>query len=169
MVEIVAKSTHSEKRTRDFFKFHLFRVSPTRYIYFAVALVLFIMSVVFYFMVKYGSSLFFLFASLMVLVIRVVATNIIVSKVLKKVVYPAINYKLVFNENGIIHSYDLSKFTYRWNEFKIIYEIDNYIFFYLDKNRALILPKYILNLEERERLKDLIINSKIEYRLKKFK
>lgn len=169
MVEIIAKSTHSEKRTRDFFKFHLLKVSPIRYVYYGIAIVLFVMSVVFYFMMKYGSSLFFLFCSLMVLLIKKVTTNMFVNKIVRKIVYPSLNYNLVFNENELIYSYDVVKKVYKWDEFKIIYEVDNYIFFYLEKNKAMILSKYILDEESRIKLKEIIINSKVIYKNKKFK
>lgn len=167
MVEIIAKSTHNEKRTRDFFKFHLFKASPMRYVYYSIAIIFFVLSVVFYFM-KYENSLFFLFLSLMVLIIRIAVTNMLVNRIVKKVVFPTINYKLTFNNKTIIYSDEFTKSSYEWNNLVIIYEVDNYIFFYIDKNKALILSKFILNEEERNQLKELIKNSNVKYKIKKF-
>lgn len=169
MVEIIVKSTHSEKRTRDFFKFHLFKVSPMRYVYFSIATIFLVISIVLYFLMKFQGSLFFLFLSLMVLFIRIASTNILVNKVVKNVVFPSLNYKLVFNDNEIIYSYEMFKKVYKWSDLLFIYEINNYIFFYVGKNSSLILSKYILNEEERKSLQDIILRSNVKYKLKKFK
>ena len=169
MVEIIAKSTHSEKRTRDFFKFHLFKVNSSRYVYFGFAIIFFIVAIVFALLNKYGESLFFLFTSLMVLIIKVVTTNILVNRVVKKVIFPSINYRLKFNDDEITYSTDTQKNIYKWDDLLIVYEIDNYLFFYLTINQALILSKYILKEDERLMLKELIIKSKVNYKLKRFK
>jgi cell division protein FtsW (lipid II flippase) len=169
MVEIIAKSTHSEQRTRDFFKFHLFRVNPTRYIYLGVAMIVFIVTVVFALLKDYGKSLFLLFVALMILVIRIVSTNMVVSRALKNVIFPARNYTLIFNENEVAYATNNTKNVYKWNQFLKIYEVNNYIFFYLSKNQALILPKYGLNDEERLALKEIIKTKKVKFITKKFK
>lgn len=168
MVEIIAKSTHNEKRTRDFFKFHLFKASPMRYVYYSIAIIFFVLSVVFYFM-KYESSLFFLFLSFMVLIIRIASTNMLINRTVKKVVFPSINYKLTFNNKAVIYSDEFTKSSYDWNDLVVVYEVDDYIFFYIDKNKALILSKFILNVDERIALTELIKNSKVKYKIKKFK
>ena len=169
MVEIIAKSTHSEKRTRDFFKFHLVKVNPSRYVYFGIAIILLIIALVLALLNNYGGSLFFLFIAIMILIIKVVTTNMLVNRIVKKVVFPSKNYKLIFNENQIIHSTEAIKKTYKWNDFLIIYEVYSYIFFYLTKNQALLLSKYILSEDERTALKEMILNSKVKYKFIKFK
>lgn len=169
MVEIIAKSTHSEKRTRDFFKFHLFRVNPTRYVYLSIAIIVFIIALVFAFLKDYGKSLFFLFAALMVFVIRIVTSNMVVNRAIKNVIFPSKNYTLKFNQDEIIYATDVQKSKHKWTELLNVYEVDNYIFFYITKTQALILSKFVLNEEERKALNELIINSKVKFKRIKFK
>lgn len=169
MVEIIAKSTYSEKRTRDFFKFHLFKISPMKYLYFSIALVFFGVFFVLFLKMNYGSSLFFLFISIMVLVVRIASTNMLVNSTVKKVIFPSINYQLIFNENEITYTYPNFKQVYKWDDILFIYELENYIYFYVTKNSALILNKYVLKETERNKIKEFILNSKIKYKVSKFK
>lgn len=169
MVDITVKSTHSQKRSRDFFKFHLFKISPIRYVYYGIALALFVISMVFFLMKEIGSSLFFLFVSAMVLVIRVATTNIMLNKIMKNIYFPAMNYKLTFNEEGITYSYDMHMEVFKWENLLYVYDVDNYIFFYVKRNGALILSKYNIKDEERKKILDIVFNSKVKYRIKKYK
>lgn len=169
MTEIIARLTHGEHRTRDFFKFHLFKISPLRYIFYGVSLIFLIVSIVLILKMDIGSSLFFLFVALMVLVIRIAVTNIMLNGVVKKIHYDVISYQLKFKEDGVTYIDDIKSKTFSWNDFIVIYEVENYFYFYISKNSALILAKFVLDEEKRNKLREFIQNTNIKYKKKKFK
>lgn len=169
MRQIIARLTHGEQRTRDFFKFHLLKISSIRYGYYILSLVLFIVSIVLFFKMDYGSSLFFLFASLMVFVIKIAVTNIMVGRIVKKVEFPIVSYQLIFTDNEITYVDENQKKAYNWNKVIYIYEVEKYIYFYITKNSALILNKYVLDEEKRNALIEIIKGNNVKYKRVKFK
>lgn len=169
MRQIIARLTHGEQRTRDFFKFHLFKISSIRYGYYILSLTLFIVSIVLFLKMNYGSSLFFLFASLMVFVIKIAVTNIMVGRIVKRVDFPVVSYQLIFTDNEITYLDENQKKAYNWDKLIYIYEVKNYMYFYISKNSALILNKYVLDEEKRNELMDIIKSNNVKYKKVKFK
>lgn len=169
MVEVIAKSTYTEEKTRDFFKFHLYKVSQTKYLYFAIASILFIISVIFGVMGNLGISLFFLFTSIIVLVIRIAVNNITINKIIKNITYDAINYILKINEEEVIYSTTAITKKYPWSGLFKIFETKNYIYFYTNKSSALILHKYSITEIERVKLKQILEKKATGYKEINFK
>lgn len=169
MSEIVAKLTHSQTRAKDFYRFHLFRKSPIKYIYYGISSLVIVLAVIFYFLMKYELALFLIFIAIMILIIRIVNTNITINKIIKDLRFPSINYTLKFNSQSIIYQYDNFKKEYLWNNIIATYEVNNYLYFYITPGSALILTKYTISDEERNLLRSLIIDSKVKYYQYKFK
>ncbi|HHX00358.1 MAG TPA: YcxB family protein [Acholeplasmataceae bacterium] len=105
----------------------------------------------------------------MVLVIRIAVTNIMLNGVVKKIHYDVISYQLKFKEDGVTYIDDIKSKTFSWNDFIVIYEVENYFYFYISKNSALILAKFVLDEEKRNKLREFIQNTNIKYKKKKFK
>lgn len=169
MSEIVAKLTHSQTRAKDFYRFHLFRKSPIKYIYYGISSLVIILAVIFYFLMKYELALFLVFISIMILIIRVVNTNITINKIIKDLRFPSINYTLKFNSQSVIYQYDSFKKEYLWDNIIVICEVNNYLYFYITPSSALILTKYTISEEERILLQSLITNAKVKHYQYKFK
>jgi hypothetical protein len=168
-MEIVTKITHSKERAKDFYRFHLLKISPAKYVYFGLSLILFIGFLVLILIRNYYNALFLLFISVLVLIIRIVTINITVSKIIKNLSFPSTNYILKFSNDFVIYQLDTVKKQYKWNELMGVYETENYMLFYITTNSALILPKYSIQKEEREALKSMIKSSGIKYKISKFK
>lgn len=75
--------THSEDKARDYFRFHLFRRTPSRYVYFPLAGITFIGAVAFLLFGRIYYA-FLTFISVMILVIRRALINTTVNSILKK-------------------------------------------------------------------------------------
>lgn len=164
MKSIVKKLTHNEDKTKDFFKFHLTKVHPSRYYYYGVFLILIIVSLFFIFRNDFGSFFFFLFVAFMVLIIKKVVTNIMAKNISKKVIYKSINYELELSENEITYKDAINKEVYPWLKIKFICEVNRYYYFYVTNSSALILNKYTLTENERKELSDFLSNLKIKYK-----
>lgn len=169
MVEVIVKTTHSKERARDFFKFHLFKISPMRYAFYFIALTFLIVSVVFFLIMKIETSLFFLFLSTMTLIIKVATTNSMINKATNNFIFPTTNYQLTINENQIVYVFGENDKVFKWSDILMVCEIDNYIYFYISKNSALILPKFTIGEEQRKLIADIINKSNVNYKLIKYR
>lgn len=164
MVEVYKKSAYSEERARDFFKFHLFKINPTKYIYFSVALSSLITALVFILIRNLGLALFFIVLAIIVLIVRLATTSIIINRTMKKLSFPTTNYELTFNKENIKYQDSNRKDLYVWKKLVAVYETKNYFYFYVKKNNALVLPKFNLNDAERQLLLEIIESSETKYK-----
>lgn len=167
MVEINLKSTHNEKRTRDFFKFHLYKINPIKYVYFSVSLMFFIVSIVVYFLKEFGISLFFFFASICVLIVRIAATNILVNRIMKKQIPLTKDYNIFVSKEKLVYSDNINKKNYCWVDLLYIYEHKEHLFFYVSKDSALIISLDEISEVTRKDLKELINGLNIRYKKKR--
>jgi len=168
-MEIIAKSIHTQGRAKEFFRFHLLKRSTSKYIYFIMSIIFFIIGVVLFFLGNYYNALFFLFVSVMLIIVRIVTVNFTINKILKNNLFPTVNYTLKISSDFIIYQADNEKKKYLWSDFFEAYETDNYFYFYINKNSALILSKYIISKEERNSLAMIILESNVKFRKIKFK
>lgn len=168
MVELRIKSTHGETRSRDFFKFHLFIKSPMKLIYYIASLIVFIIGVVFIGLMKTGLSLFFFFIAIMILILRVVITNIMINGIVKKISYQSLNYEIRINDKELVYVVDVNKKIYQLKDLEI-FEVENYYYFYINKNSAYIINKYAISEVERLSLNEMLTKNNYNYKIKKFK
>lgn len=168
-MEIVAKVTHSEGRAKDFFRFHLFKKSPAKYIYFSFALISFSGAIIFFFLNQLFYALFLAFVAILILIVRIVTTNITIDRILKKIRFPSYSYTLKFKEDNLVYLADTIKKEYYYRDLYGIFETKEYIFLYTNSHQALILTKYSLDKDDRTNLTNLLSKYKNKYRFIRFK
>jgi hypothetical protein len=162
-LKLIAKMTHSEDKARDYFRFHLFRRTPSRYVYFPLAGITFIGAVAFLLFGRIYYAFFLTFISVMILVIRRALINTTVNSILKKMSLADYNYSLHFSEEKLTFETSSSRKEYLYEDLLGIVETKRYFYFYVSKNAALILLKTGLKDGERTEL-ETFLRQKKRYR-----
>lgn len=158
--------THSEDKARDYFRFHLLKRNPSRYVYFGLALITFIGAIVFASISQIYYALFLTFVGLLILVIRRVLVNMTVSSVIKKLHLTDYSYSVKFTDEKVIYETSSIRKEYLYQDLLGIVETKKYYYLYVSKNAAIIVLKSTLNAEARAKL-GTFLRQKNGYRLYK--
>ncbi len=160
--------THSEEKARDFFRFHLIKRSPSKYVYYGLSIITFLGAVVFLFLGRFYYALFFTFLSLMLLLIRRVTINITINKIIKNLRLPNYSYSLSFFDDKVVYETEYNRKEYKYYELLGIHETKVYIFLYISPNAALIVNKLEIDSEKRTELGNYL-SRQSKYRHYRFK
>lgn len=163
-MEIIANCQYGEERAKQFFRFHMLVKSPTKYIYWGLSLT----SLAFggYLIAKNENyfGIFCLFIAVITIVVWLSTVHTSINKIMKELRFPMIKYQLIFSGSTLgFKQGDILK-EYAWNQVLLVCETKTTIYFYVTKDQALILGKYILSDQERSQLHTWIADSHIKYR-----
>jgi hypothetical protein len=167
-MRIIVKMTHSEEKARDFFRFHLLKRTPSRYVYFGLAGITFVGAVVFLVLSRFYYAFFLSFVALMLLIIRKVVVNTTVNGILKKLSLGEYNFSVRFEDEKVVYETASSRKEYSYGNIVGVAETKRYVYLYVSPNAALILSKVNIKPEERTELVDFL-KGKCRYRRYSYK
>lgn len=161
-MDVTVSFSSGKEAAEDFFRFHLTKRSTFRYFYFAVSLLSVFVSLYFLFIRNYELSIFFIFAGITAFAMRPAANSLSIRRIMKKMKPPLVKYTLKFSALGIVYQADHPK-EYSWESILEICETDDYLYFYVDRNRAMILVKHQMGQAELETILSMITGLKVPY------
>ena len=157
-MEIKVNLSHSENQMRDFFKFHLMRRSPSRYVYFTFALGLLIAGLVFFILRNQAYAIFFFFVAILIMMTRRIAANSTVLKILKSFDKKSSKYSLLFKEDSVTYEAGSTIKELKYSNLVRAYENKKrYLYLYYNRNGAIILNIGSINQEQYATIKKYLM------------
>jgi len=153
---LVIKVSHSIDRIKDFFRFHLKQRSFINILYLIVFIITIIVSIVLFAMSKWNWAILLCFVAIITLLFRSIMYRITINKLSKSSHHIAIHYILTFFDEQLQYQTGDIILTYTYSKLDRIYETKHYYYFYISKNKALILPKGLMLGSEKDKLKAII-------------
>lgn len=166
---LTVRTSYSDARIRDFFRFHLTRKGPSRIIFLLLSGVCLIIGIIFIIYARYQTAFFSLFMAVIIWFLRAVMIKTAINSLMKKARPRATHYTLTFAGEDIIYQDDNVKSAYPLTGFEKIYETRNYYYFYLNRNAALTLPKGVLSAEEKEKIENILNRANLKVCSSRFK
>lgn len=153
-MNIKIKANLSNSRMESFYRFHFLHKSSFRILEFALIILSLIISVLGIILNNTYIFAVFLVMGLIIVLTRKSRISSIAKKFIKKNPPRGEPYIVTIRE-GIISFYQdsLTK-TFNVDDLKCVCEIDECFYLYVEESVALIIPKYLLKLEEKEQLRD---------------
>ncbi|MCK9536319.1 MAG: YcxB family protein [Bacilli bacterium] len=166
---LTIKLSHSQTRIKDFFRFHLARKSGVNIIYLLISIISLVTGIVLL-IVNIGQfAFFFFFTAVIIWLLRSIMIKTTVNRLIQKVRPPSMHYILTFKDGMITYQTDNDYYTYGITELDKIYETTNYFYFYINRNKALTLPKSIMTAVEKDILNNILKRENIKVFKVRFK
>lgn len=168
-MKVIYKSSSNEERTRDFFNFHLLIKKKTKYIYYALSLSLLLISILLIVFKTFDIGIILLFSSIFIILIRPVQVKYLINRTIKNISISNFEYTIIFTDQRI--DYDLfgRVKSFSWDCLDEVSETQNYYYFYIKKDSALIVSKSNLEYNSKKILMDLINFKITDNRYKRYK
>ena len=157
-MNVKVKATFSKGRIETFYRFHFLKKSPYRIIELLLVIITFLISLL-------GITILenlYVFAIALVLGFVFIGTrNYRISTRIKK--YLKVNspdilpYYIIVKEDGIEYVRENESKLYKYNEIKEICEIDECFYIYVSEQKAIIMPKFLIEYEKRNKLREFFI------------
>ena len=154
---------YDEQSLVDFFSFHLKRKDKIRWIYYAIALVFFILGIVvaFAFKKQFMGLIILVSSTIMFMVFPSQAKR--AAKRTSNSRYKRAPQNIIFYEDKIEQHLEKQILVYNWSLVKDVHETKKYIYFYVSKNGALIVSKDTITNSEYTELINLVKSKQIKF------
>ena len=147
---------YDEQALVDFFSFHLKRKDKIRWIYYAIALVFFILGIIvaFAFKKQFMGLIILISSTIMFMVFPSQAKR--AAKRTSSSRYKRAPQNIIFYDDKIEQHLEKQILVYNWSLVSDVHETKKYIYFYVSKNGALIVSKDTITNSEYTELVNLI-------------
>ncbi len=154
-MNIKCKTTFSKGRIETFYRFHFLKKSPYKFVELGLVLIAIIVAVM-------GFTLLenlYVFAVALVLIFVIIGTrNYRISNRVKKLLKTnppdVLPYYVIIKDSHIEYIRDTNTINYEYNKIVEICEIDECFYIYVSETSAIILPKFSIDYEQREKLRE---------------
>lgn len=167
-MEIIANCQYGEERAKQFFRFHMLVKSPSKYIYWGLSLISLAFGVYLIANNEGYFGIFCLFLAIIFIVVWLSSAHMTINKVMKDIRFPILKYQLKMSDTHLTLLEGDNKKAFLWSDMHMVCETRTNIYFYVNRQKALILGKYILSDQEREDLNALLIKNKVLKRFYRF-
>lgn len=171
-MNISVKTVFSKGRVENFYKFHMMRMDKFRFLHYAFIIASLIAIVLL-------ATVFdnYAHASTIIVILIIMTITLIVSRpyriyrAYKKIITksPLIDKSFIvtFHDEGIDYEMDSNIQKFKWEDILTIREIVDSLYIYVSDVKAIIVPKYLIEREERIKLIEFI-KTKTLYKKHKF-
>lgn len=154
-MNIKIKANLSNARMESFYRFHFLHKSSFRILEFALIILSLIISVLGIILNNTYIFAIFLVMCFIIILTRKSRISSIAKKFIKKNPPKGEPYIVVIREGIISFCQDSSTRTFNISDLKCVCEIDECFYLYVEDSVAVIIPKYLLKAEEKEKLREL--------------
>lgn len=162
----------SKGRVENFYKFHSLKIAKTRYLFYVGVLSLLLVTILFatvFESYKHASMIFIIsiIANLILIFSRPYRIYMGYKKAIKESPLMSKTYHVIFREDGIEYILDGISEFFSWSDIITIREIVDVFYVYVGEHKAIIVPKYTIERNEREKLVEFLKN-KVHFKKHKF-
>lgn len=156
-MNITVSTGFSKPRIETFYKFHMMKMDKMRYLFYGGIIALLIITILF-------STVFENYKNSVTIVVMSILGNLILigtrpyriyvgfKKAIKQTPPSDKTYTVTFNDEGVSYKMDYQEELYKWESVLTIREIIDVFYVYVSDTKAIIVPKYLIEREEREKL-----------------
>lgn len=160
---VKTKFSYDEEALVAFFTFHLKRKDRIKWVYYGIALIFFIAGIILSFCFDQMTLgiLIFISSTIMILVYPLRAKNAAKKTANSRYKRPA--QEIIFTDERIEQHLEKQILVYKWDLIHEVDETNNYMYFYISKNSALIVSKDCITNTEYNSLVELVKQKNLKY------
>ena len=156
-MKIKVSTGFSKERVENFYKFHMTRIDKMRYLFYFAVMGLFLITFISILLFNKSQNMItIIIVSLVANVILILTRPYRLSRGFKKAIerspFSNETYHVMINNDGVEYLMYTTPEFYKWEQIVRLIEIDDAYYIYIADNKAIILPKYPVETEERNKL-----------------
>lgn len=160
-MNIKVSTGFSKERVENFYKFHMTRIDKMRYLFYVGVGMLLLVSIISLIVFTSNPN------AIVVTIVSILANIILITtrpfrlssafkKAIKNTPISDKTYHIKVNDQGVNYIMDTEDSFYSWNDIVRLIEIDDAYYIYVSDNKAIILPKYPVEVDDRRLMVELV-------------
>lgn len=171
-MNISVKTVFSKNRVETFYKFHMMKMDKFRYLHYLFILLIIvgiILCVTVFGKYEHGATamIILIIAGVVGIFSRPYRIYRAYKKIMKNSPLTEKPFTVTFTDDNVIYEMDGEIQLFKWEDIVTVREITDSLYIYVSEGKAIIVPKFILGREDREKLISFI-KTKTHYKKHKF-